>query len=549
MPHPVCKFMFLSFTACVLVYLPQILAYPGESYHHRDGLHTPCTFFDTVNVTSDTKFENGSYLHDGVLIPRHLVGLYDYIYKDLVTREEVPPHYRGCICKVKPCINFCCPWGTIYNSNLSSCVNTSEEHQWPEPTINITLPDSSLKTVNIFEQFAVQNFRPCKIMFSLIPEMYYYDGWELFSNGTMFRLDDEIYFVKNEFCLVPTVVNETDLFYKINPANCKVSSEYGTMKIINAYAMLFSIPFMVLTIVVYLLIPELRNQHGKSLVCYLMGLIVGYTLLSSTSLLNDLSPGSMSCKIIGYTAYYFFMAAFLWLNVISFDLWHNFRGTRGINRLQEKKRFLFYSLYAWGLAAVSLVFTWFAEEQLDVSEYYKPGIGSEYCWLDMRTWSAMIYFFGPILIIILANTVMFVMTAMKIHKVQVEMARIMAREDSTRNLRTEKDKFGLFLRLFIVMGVTWCLEIMSYFVGPDKAWAKIFYITDICNAIQGFLIFMLFVMKKKVKHLITNRYSSTRDSSNQRQSQYSTKTTSSSVNLSLTEKPLVPYERTISLKK
>lgn len=60
--------------------------------------------------------------------------------------------------------------------------------------------------------------------------------------------------------------------------------------------------------------------------------------------------------------------------------------------------------------------------------------------ISVLTWSALIYFFMPILIIIAANTVMFVMTAMKIHKVQREMARIMAREDSTRNLRNEKDR-------------------------------------------------------------------------------------------------------------
>lgn len=51
------------------------------------------------------------------------------------------------------------------------------------------------------------------------------------------------------------------------------------------------------------------------------------------------------------------------------------------------------------------------------------------------------YFFAPIIGIIVANIIMFVMTAIKIHKVQREMARIMAREDSTRNLRNEKDKY------------------------------------------------------------------------------------------------------------
>lgn len=67
-------------------------------------------------------------------------------------------------------------------------------------------------------------------------------------------------------------------------------------------------------------------------------------------------------------------------------------------------------------------------------------------------------------------------------------------------------RFGLFLRLFLIMGVTWSSEIISYIVGSDKKWSKIFYVSDLCNAMQGFLIFMLFVLKKKVKHLISNRY-------------------------------------------
>ncbi|XP_033240589.1 G-protein coupled receptor Mth2 isoform X1 [Drosophila pseudoobscura] len=486
-----------------------VYAMPDERniYHIRDGLHVPCTFFDTVNLTGYTPFPNGSYSYEGVLIPSHLVGQYNYIYKDLVERVDVDWHPRGCICRLKACLNICCPWGQVYNSEKEECNNdTTDTRIWPQPVMNVTFDNSSTQSVNIFKQFAVQSFRPCPKMFSLQPEINDFDDYLLFQNGSMLRLDDHNYINKSEFCLVVSYVNETDLYYSLNPANCDTDTEHTTVKIINAYAMLFSIPFMMLTIAVYLLIPELRNQHGKSLVCYLMGLSSGYTALCCVLLLKNLDPDDFSCKVFGYTAYFCFMSAFFWLNVISFDLWHNFRGTRGINRFQEKKRFLFYSLYSWGAALIFLAFTWIAQEQTDWPADLKPGIGGgQYCWLDMRNWSAMIYFFGPILAIIVANTVMFVMTSVKIHGVQREMARIIAREDSTKNLRTEKDKFGLFLRLFLIMGVTWSSEIISYFVGNDKKWSKIFYISDLCNAMQGFLIFMLFVMKKKVKHLITNR--------------------------------------------
>ncbi|XP_032592084.1 G-protein coupled receptor Mth2 isoform X3 [Drosophila grimshawi] len=481
----------------------------GEGkYHERNGIHTRCSFFDTVDLTGSPSFENGSYSYMGVLIPSHEVGTFDYIYKHLGDRVDVPEHKRACICKIKSCINICCPWGQIYKDN--GCEIDTSTKLWPEKLMNVTLNNGSIQTVDIEEKFVVQSFRPCTEMFALQPELSSYDTYQLYENGSLLREDDMLYIHKDEFCLVPTYVNDTDIYYSINPANCNMLSVSSTVKIINGYAMLFSIPFMLLTIAVYLLIPELRNQHGKSLVCYLLGISIGYSLLCCLLLLKNIHPNGLPCKLFGYTTYFFFMSAFFWLNVISFDLWHNFRGTRGINRFQEKKRFLLYSLYSWGSALCFLVFTVLAQEYSDWPTELKPGIGGgELCWLEMRNWSAMLYFFGPILIIIVANTIMFVMTACKIHSVQREMARIIAREDSTKNLRTEKDKnlirFGLFLRLFLIMGVTWSSEIISYFVGSDKKWSKIFYVSDLCNAMQGFLIFMLFVLKKKVKHLITNR--------------------------------------------
>ncbi|XP_037718374.1 G-protein coupled receptor Mth2 isoform X2 [Drosophila subpulchrella] len=520
-----------------------------DRYHTIDDPNVPCNFYDTVNLTGHRSFPNGSYDYYGTIVPAHLIGTYDYIHRSLTERIEVPEHVRGCVCKLKECLNICCPWRQVFDTQSDGCIIDHKDNRtWPEPPLlNVTFHNQSTLLVNMFQQFAIQSFRPCPKMFSLQPDINYWDDYLIFENGSMLRIDDKQVIRKNEFCMVPAFVNESDLFYTLRPANCEMQDDHGTVKIINAYAMIFSIPFMMLTIAVYLLIPELRNQHGKSLVCYLVGLTVGYSALAYVQLYKIDASGT-ECQILGFTAYFFFMGAYLWLSVISFDLWHNFRGTRGINRFQENRRFLFYSLYSWGIAVIFLAFTYYAQILTDWPSYLKPGIGDgTYCWLDMSNWSAIIYFYGPVMAIVVANTVMFIMTAIKIHGVQREMARIIASENSTKNLRTEKDKFGLFLRLFLIMGITWLSELISYFVGNDKEWSKLFYISDLANAMQGFLIFMLFVMKKKVKHLITNRCSSVRDGSNQRQSQYSTKTTSSSVaNLSLHEKPSVEKPLVIS---
>lgn len=69
-------------------------------------------------------------------------------------------------------------------------------------------------------------------------------------------------------------------------------------------------------------------------------------------------------------------------------------------------------------------------------------------------------------------------------------------------MRTVTFRWALFLRLFIVMGATWTMEAASWIFSDDGSF---FYITDIMNATQGVAIFVLFVMRRKVKELIIKR--------------------------------------------
>lgn len=114
--------------------------------------------------------------------------------------------------------------------------------------------------------------------------------------------------------------------------------------------MLLSVPFIVATFLVYIWyasfhlnvqhkfilflnfvticlhsLPELRNLHGKCLLCYLFGLVIGYTEMALVQLNGANYVEPILCKSLGYTIYFSFLSAFLWLSVISFDLWWNFR--------------------------------------------------------------------------------------------------------------------------------------------------------------------------------------------------------------------------------
>lgn len=63
-------------------------------------------------------------------------------------------------------------------------------------------------------------------------------------------------------------------------------------------------------------------------------------------------------------------------------------------------------------------------------------------------------------------------------------------------------RFGLYIRLFIVMGVAWIAEVLSFALELEDHYS---YVTDILNSLNGFFIFFLFVWKPKIRELIVKR--------------------------------------------
>jgi len=54
------------------------------------------------------------------------------------------------------------------------------------------------------------------------------------------------------------------------------------------------------------------------------------------------------------------------------------------------------------------------------------------------------------------------------------------------------------------MGVNWLAEIISWATGSDGS-EYVWYITDIGNSLQGVLIFLIFVCKKRVLNLLNKK--------------------------------------------
>ncbi|XP_030380158.1 G-protein coupled receptor Mth-like isoform X2 [Scaptodrosophila lebanonensis] len=459
-----------------------------------------CDYFDTVDLTGSKRFSNGSYLYERVLIPPYLTGEYDYEIIFDGHRINVPQHVRGCVCQMKACIRFCCHPQHLLVFNKRECTSVQPETISYSPYVNITLDHHKVVQKNITAEFVAQHGLPipCAIHYALHPEQDVADNWSLFENGTLLRHYDRNYMSKMDYCLQP---EKFDGHYKLTVHNCGIAVAEKWDKIMCRYVMICSIICIILTIFVYVLLPKLQKLHGKCFICYLLSLGVG-----CTALIIDQVGDWEYCLTTGYVGYFAIMAAFLWLAIMSFDLWNTFRGT--IRHMTKAPFFLSYNIIAWSTALVLLAIVYAMDfiATEDTPLLWIPGVGYYSCWIKTEDWPAMIYFYGPMMLLIIFNVSMFIPTAVRIYKTQKEFQNIVG-QARHRKMVNEWQTFSLFLRLFVIMGVTWIFEICSYLSSNHSTLRKFFIVADLLNSAQGILIFGLFVLKPSVWKLLLNRCS------------------------------------------
>ncbi|XP_065361909.1 G-protein coupled receptor Mth2-like [Calliphora vicina] len=283
-------------------------------------------------------------------------------------------------------------------------------------------------------------------------------------------------------------------------------------------AMSVSVFFLIPTILVYLVLKELReNLRGKLLICYLLSLAMDYAIISFINI-SQLTFDLITCSFLGFTSYFFSVAAFLWLSTLCYDIWKNFKGTNiELNSRKNSKQFILYSLYVWLSAGLATFCIIYIELSPTVDDIYKPGIDGEMCSLDTKKWSAALYFYGPNLVILLFNFATFVYITAKIYKVRRNAASITLRD------KFFQENAFVLLRLFLIMGISWLFDFVSYCMHENEDWDILIVFCDFANAIQGILLFCLFVLKPNVLMLLKKRFQ--KDSADKPRSSVSTSIT------------------------
>lgn len=122
----------------------------------------PCYFFDSINITDGIQQPNGSIQFDGIDFPHKQYAVLNYII-DNGERKACNPHFRGCLCNIKPCFRLCCSDKVIKETTINLDHNCNEElSQMEEEVI-----DEKHKYINLFlgqQPIDVKN-RTCKQFF------------------------------------------------------------------------------------------------------------------------------------------------------------------------------------------------------------------------------------------------------------------------------------------------------------------------------------------------------------------------------------------------
>ncbi|XP_022214176.2 G-protein coupled receptor Mth-like [Drosophila obscura] len=467
-----------------------------------------CDYFDTMNVTGSQRLVNGSYLYQSLLIPAELTAEFDHRVLPDDTTEPVEVHLRGCVCRLRPCLRLCCHHSQLMaNGECSGSIEMDLTRL--NPYLNVTLDNGTVARRHFQNEFIIQSDLPlpCNDMYPLNDgeEM---DQYIVFENGSFFRSYDSATMSKREYCLQPYHFNEGETeSFRIVAHICTIESkdEMG-----QTIVMVLSLLCLACTITVYLYLKKLQNLHGKCFVCCLICLFVAFLVLMLD--LWELTNGL--CKTSGYIGYFFVMAMFLWLSVISWNLRSTFScSVSAVNGDHPENVFLAYNIYAWGVAFILTAVIYIVDHQVEdipENEPWLPGVGFYNCWIKTNDWSAMLYFYGPMLILIIFNVTMFILTAIRIIAVKRQLQDIVDRQERKQKLNSDKQTYSHFLRLFIIMGGSWSLEIISYLVEDDKILKNVFLVADYLNWSQGIIIFFLFVMNRTVLKLFKNQSRNTR---------------------------------------
>ncbi|XP_038071548.1 uncharacterized protein LOC119740353 [Patiria miniata] len=255
--------------------------------------------------------------------------------------------------------------------------------------------------------------------------------------------------------------------------------------------------FLLLSLLNYYMFPELRKLPGKNMISF----IVATFSLQMIFLLGRGSPLSQytltseaSCFAFAVLTHYLLLAVFVWSNVVSLHFVRTFGGrlrpTAAESSRQQRRTFLFYSLYGWGAPAVLVGASCAVHFTADINGLLENVYGN-----DCLIYGGILYFFAiPAAVLMGLNVMFFVWTVVGIKRTR--RAASFARREKGR-LEMIKMDFNLCIKISVATGMLW----LVVFVLGSLQIQGLSYLIIIDFTLQGPLVFFAFAFTGRVRGL------------------------------------------------
>ncbi|ELT93530.1 hypothetical protein CAPTEDRAFT_104916 [Capitella teleta] len=208
------------------------------------------------------------------------------------------------------------------------------------------------------------------------------------------------------------------------------------------------------------------------------------------------------CLTLGALMHYFFLAAFLWVNVLAIDICRTFASS-GHQSDASCVRFSLYSFYAWTLPAL-IVAGSVALDVFEVHALYRPHYGEGLCWITSRR-ALLVLFALPMAILLFVNILLFTVTIFHICALDRITQKALAQNNYSfqttpppPSLQRERNRFILCIQLSFIMGLTWVFGFLAALTDLHVLW----YVFILFNTTQGAFLCIAFVCNRRVFRLL-----------------------------------------------
>eukprot|EP00102_Acyrthosiphon_pisum_P007415 XP_003242354.1 PREDICTED: uncharacterized protein LOC100568757 [Acyrthosiphon pisum] len=214
-------------------------------------------------------------------------------------------------------------------------------------------------------------------------------GFQLTEHGNLYLTYEDHLVLQSKYCVGYSqgIVTDTIVAYICDADTVfmdKRSARASSIHLFYRASYVASAVCLALTLLVYNILPSLRNNRNYYVKCYMSHLFVSYICVIAQ--INMENKQGHTCFLFGYITLFVFLSTLCWLNVICFDIYWMIRYNMSTNRnTSTSVRTIMYYFYCCGIPSIFVCTGFFLEYSQDESlRSFAPNFDAYGCFYYKR---------------------------------------------------------------------------------------------------------------------------------------------------------------------